>query len=313
MKNAQRLAFATALLTVVLIGLGTFVRASGAGLGCPDWPTCHGGVVPPSDRLALIESSHRFVAALVGVMVIATAYFAWRYYRHSPFTVWTAFATVPLVGFQGLLGAITVIRELPPEIVATHLVTAMLVLTCQLGVAWSMYREDPSRKAPSAAERERGKYVATLAAVALVWLAVTFWVGGYMAESGAATACEGWPTCNGSVLPANDHQEITHMLHRYLAGAAIFIIVPYFIASFRRAEGVWWARPAAAATLVFFIAQVLVGALNVWYTFPDWLVVAHTAIAACIWFGLSTSAILGLYRPVAERTSDPRIARGVPA
>jgi heme A synthase len=313
MKNAQRLAFATAVLTVVLIGLGTFVRASGAGLGCPDWPTCHGGIVPPSDRLALIESSHRFVAAAVGVMVIATAVAAWRYYRHSPFTVWTAFATVPLVGFQGILGAITVIRELPPEIVATHLVTAMLVLLCQLGVAWSMYREDPSRRAPSAAERERGRQVAILAVAALLWLAVTFWVGGYMAESGAATACEGWPTCNGSLLPANDHQEITHMAHRYLAGGAIFILLPYFVASFRRAQGVWWARPVAAGTLVFYVAQVVVGALNVWYTFPDPLTVAHTAIAACIWFGLSTSAVLGLYRPIAERAGAAPLAGRVPA
>jgi heme A synthase len=43
--------------------------------------------------------------------------------------------------------------------------------------------------------------------------------------------------------------------------------------------------------------QVLVGALNVWYTFPDPLTVAHTAIAGGIWGVLSAGAALGFYQP----------------
>src|SRR5215210_7977998 len=108
MTNAFRLGAATCAMTLVLIAVGVYVRASGSGLGCPDWPTCHGGVVPPGNEKSLVEFSHRFTATVVGFMVIGVAAMAWRYYRHSPFTVIVAAATVPLVGIQGLIGALTV-------------------------------------------------------------------------------------------------------------------------------------------------------------------------------------------------------------
>ena len=34
------------LSLIVLTGAG--VRLTGSGLGCPDWPKCYGGTVPPS-------------------------------------------------------------------------------------------------------------------------------------------------------------------------------------------------------------------------------------------------------------------------
>ncbi|MCX7617482.1 heme A synthase [Tepidiforma sp.] len=294
---AQRLAILTAILTVFLIGVGAFVRATGSGLGCPDWPLCHGQAIPPGHQEAWIEFSHRFVASVVGVLVIAVAVMAWKYYRHVPLITWLATATVPLVGFQGLLGAITVVRELPPEIVATHLVTAMVVLSCVIVVAVGMYMEDERHRGFFERTRGIGRVPGAWALAGLGWLAVTFWVGGYMAESGAATACSGWPLCNGGVLPAADDQEITHMLHRYLAGGFVFLVVPALVTAWRRRGDLPWAKPYALALGTLYAAQVLVGALNVWYTFPDPLTVAHTAIAGCIWGVLSAGAALAFYEP----------------
>ena len=306
MKIAQRLALTTCLATLVLIAIGAMVRATGSGLGCPDWPTCHGGVVPPGEKESLIEFSHRFLGSVVGLLVIATAVSAWRYYRRVPFAVWVATASVPLVGLQGLLGAVTVWRELPPEIVATHLITAMIVLSFELAVLVSMYLQDPShadqlRSIASAPTRQIGH-----AAIAcLAWLAAVMWIGGYMAESGASTACTGWPLCNGSVFPSADGQEVTHMVHRYLAGAFVLVIVPLVAMGWRERRRIFWTGPVAMATAVLYIAQVVVGALNIWFTFPDTLTISHTVIAALLWFTLAGAALLTYYVPAKVHETRP--------
>lgn len=306
MRNAQRLAFATALATLLLIAVGAYVRATGSGLGCPDWPTCHGGVVPPGEKQPVIEYTHRFVASLVGLMVIGTAVLAWRHYRHAPFALWTAVLAVPMVVLQGVLGAITVWTELPPEIVATHLLTAMLVLTCELAAAVSMYAEDPSRhRRFTSLSSARIRPAGSMAVFSLTWMAAVLWVGGYMSESGASTACADWPTCNGlAMLPGADDQEITHMLHRYLAAGFGFFIVPFAVMAWRRRGELPWGGELAVAAVTLYAAQVTVGALNVWWAFPDELTVSHTTIAAGVWFTLSAGALLAYYRPAPARTGQ---------
>ncbi|MCH8199947.1 MAG: COX15/CtaA family protein, partial [Chloroflexi bacterium] len=46
LRRAGWLALGAAVLTVGLITYGSWVRTSGSGLGCPDWPLCEGAIVP---------------------------------------------------------------------------------------------------------------------------------------------------------------------------------------------------------------------------------------------------------------------------
>src|SRR2546428_14066225 len=78
MKGFARLASLAVVATYVLIILGGLVRATGAGLAFPDWPLCHGRLIPPPDPLVLIEWSHRFAASIVGLLTLAVAFAAWR-------------------------------------------------------------------------------------------------------------------------------------------------------------------------------------------------------------------------------------------
>ncbi len=311
MRAARNVAFVTCAATLALIAVGVYVRTTGSGLGCPDWPTCHGGFVPPGDRHAIIEFSHRFVAALVGLLVVSTAVMAWRFFRHAPVVLWAALITVPLVGLQGGLGALTVERELPPEIVATHLLLAMLILTFLAIVALGMQIE--VQGGPGSGQRQAGLRIAHRAAAAIVLFAVVVWVGGYMGESGASTACEGWPACNGGILPGNDDQQITHMAHRYLAAALVVPLAAAVTAAWQARGALPWAAAAAGTLAAIYAAQVTVGAFNVWYTFPDALTVSHTVLASALWLTLSGVGVIGFYQPARERGREPLSAVEVPA
>ena len=82
MKAFRAVSAATAVVTYALVVLGGVVRVSGSGLGCPDWPLCHGRLLPPLNVHAIIEYSHRTTASLTSLLVVLTALLAWLGWRH---------------------------------------------------------------------------------------------------------------------------------------------------------------------------------------------------------------------------------------
>ena len=311
MRATRNLAFITCAATLILIGVGVYVRATGSGLGCPDWPTCHGGIVPPHEQEALIESTHRFVAAFVGILVIATAVLAWRHFRGAPAVLWPAIAAVPLVGIQGVIGAITVWEELPAEIVATHLLLAMAILTVMAATALAMFNEIRGGIPPE--QRAAAWRVGQRAILTLALFAAVVWIGGYLGESGGSTACEGWPLCSGGVFPGADDQQITHMVHRYLAALLLIPLVWLIVGAWRERGTLRWGMHVARTAAVVYAAQVAIGALNVLYTFPDALTVTHTVLASVLWLALSAAALLGYSAQAAPREHAPAAPVEAPA
>src|SRR3990170_5230945 len=126
-QGFRLLALAAALSVWALVAVGGIVRVTESGLGCPDWPLCEGRLVPAQQKEPLIESSHRWVAGLVTVLVVLVFVWAWRRYRARRDVVIPALAAVLLVPIQALLGAIVVWLELPGWIVGVHFV---------VGIAW---------------------------------------------------------------------------------------------------------------------------------------------------------------------------------
>src|SRR5918995_809320 len=147
LTSFQKLALWTTGTTYFLIFVGGLVRASGAGLGCPDWPRCFGSWFPPASAAELppafdpsqfnatlmwTEYLNRLLGVAVGLLIFATLVSALRHHRSTPRIVWPTAAAFILVGFQGWLGGVVVEHELAPWLVTVHLVVALVIVSLLL-------------------------------------------------------------------------------------------------------------------------------------------------------------------------------------
>ena len=136
MTSLRRYTYAAFGVACLHLVFGAIVRISGSGMGCGDhWPRCDGQWFPPLDLPTLIEIGHRWVAALVSLVVLAVAIVAWRRHRDEPSLRTPALLALVLLVVQVLLGAVTVKLALPPWIIITHLANAMVLLAVLMTTA----------------------------------------------------------------------------------------------------------------------------------------------------------------------------------
>src|SRR5689334_16517053 len=80
-------AFAACLgaVSLVLVALGGYVRGTGAGLACPDWPLCYGRAVPAELKPGIAqEVGHRYLASIVFLGTLAFSVLAFINRRSYP-------------------------------------------------------------------------------------------------------------------------------------------------------------------------------------------------------------------------------------
>jgi heme a synthase len=259
-NRRARLAALTALtvfLTFDLIVFGAFTRLTDSGLGCPDWPGCYGQVSPlaaapqiqaaeavqPNGPVthskAWIEMIHRYLAMMVGALILVLALATWwERWRpaaviasskpngsHSgtdsnrtrssagtsghdvaaglPLSPWWPTITLVWVLVQGLFGKYTVTLKLYPAIVTLHLMGGLMLLAL-LAFQREAYLQRSAQLPPSL---RRGTWWA------LALLVVQVALGGWVSTNYAVVACTGFPKCSGQWWPAMDFAAGFELLH----------------------------------------------------------------------------------------------------
>jgi heme A synthase len=278
MTGFQRLCLVTCAVVFGLIILGGVVRATDSGLGCPDWPRCHGSFIPRWEKHTLIEYSHRLVASVAGVLVLAILVWTLRSYRRVPALLYPAVVAFALLLFQAGLGGAAVLNELPPEVVAVHLGTAIGILSLLLLITYAAFAlERPRARAPAPPAVGR---------LAMLCAALTFpllVVGSYVAGAGYGLACSGWPLCNNELVPSTDATSVQLVfMHRMLALLAGLAILALTIAALL-SKASPSLKQLTLATLGVFAVQSIVGAANVWTQLADEVSAVHLALASLLW------------------------------
>ncbi len=278
-NNVARLATITASLMFALIVVGSVVRTTGSGLSCPDWPLCHGKLIPPMQFNIFMEWVHRLIALLVGVLLFGTsATIAMRTQTRAKLGGLALLAVV-LYFTQALLGALTVWKLLDPSVVSGHLAVGLLLFSTLVTTAvLAHFQVSPPVPQGPAAPASEGLLALLSVATLAVWLQAV--LGGMVSTNHASLACPDWPKCNGEWFPPLVGLVGLQVAHRI--GAYLLTILLFF-AAFRASRAgdpvVRWVGHLVPRLIVL---QMGIGIANVLMGIPVWVSALHLGNAAAI-------------------------------
>jgi cytochrome c oxidase assembly protein subunit 15/protoheme IX farnesyltransferase len=126
-----------------------------------------------------------------------------------------------------------------------------------------------------------------------------------------------FPACGGEFLPFGRSEALDiHLTHRVFMYVSVVLLLALFLTVVRQrrrlAEAANDLTQRAWLTIVVLVAQVLLGAVNVWAGEHAWLIVAHLAVGTLLWIALIAFAFTLTSVPQAS-AADARRRAGVEA
>jgi heme o synthase len=278
MKFIRRVAWIATVVTYFLIALGGTVLATDSGLSCPDWPLCYGQAYSSGTYHVFLEQFHRFTAATVSILIVLLMIGIIVWARKDRALLTLAIAAPILLAVQIVLGGLTVLWKLPPQVITAHLAAALAIFAIVITIAVLSGKPAPSKEHP--AKTRRFAQLAISNAL-LVYILMLF--GSYVTGSEAGLACLGWPLCAPASWAVSNHLADINILHRVFAVFVGLVMLWTVILGLRR----WRIAPGQAiAGLVggvLFVCQAIVGGLIVLLKEPAFVAGLHLALATAVW------------------------------
>lgn len=305
-QRYERYIWLVLLYTIVVILWGAMVRATGSGAGCGDhWPLCNGEVIPRAPQIeTLIELSHRITSGLLLVLVGWMVYRAFAVYPKGDIVRKGAVATLVFVIIEALIGALLVLFELVAHnasltrafSMAAHLINTLLLLAAiTLTGLWARGVAVPEL-------RNKRRFV--------VWTVVGVLMMMLLGASGGIAAL------GDTLFPATSfvdglYQELDptsnlllrlRVAHPAIAVGTGFVMV--IIAQLFR-NAVPTAAVARTATILIgaYVAQLVLGTINVVLLAPIPIQIMHLFLADVIWITFVVLVGLGFAKDAPSATN----------
>lgn len=314
-RRIRRVATIALGVAFVHVVFGAIVRISGSGMGCGDhWPKCYGSFFPPMDRPDLIiEVSHRYLASIVGLVVLALAIVAIMSRNvarvggaRGPLR--TSVGALIAVIATALLGGLTVKMGNPMVATVAHWILALTLLAL---LVMTLVRAADRHEDARGVSGKTFRVAAAAASVA----AIVVVMGGVTAKyPGAPIACLSFPHCGANpAVPAS--AGYVQMTHRVLAILLVLhLIGTYMALRKRRAVESEEVLQAARIAMVLGVIQILIAGAMIGMKLPPVLRSAHQAVGVAIW--ISTFAYAYMARaaslPVETREVFPEHRKSGP-
>jgi protoheme IX farnesyltransferase len=302
----SRLAWIALGINILIILIGTVVRATNSGDGCGShWPLCNGEANPllsnDPQLKTIIEFTHRITSAIDGPLILTLLIGAFVLFPRGASIRKAAVCTFVLTGVEAFIGAYLVKKGL----VATntsitravwlslHLVNTFFLLASLTATAWFASGGEKLKF------RGQGSVGASLifGIFALILLGV----------SGAVTAL------GDTLFPVKDHADAlqqaatgTHFLqqlrlwHPYIAGSVglYLILIGGLVAYFRPTN---YTRQFAQWLGYIFLTEIAAGFVNVLLRAPVPMQVIHLLLADFTWISLILLSLAGLAQNAPQR------------
>jgi cytochrome c oxidase assembly protein subunit 15 len=300
-RRFLRLATLSVGAMLVVVTSGAFVRLTGSGLGCENWPRCGDTPYPEQGFHAFVEFGNRVVAAIGILFALAT----WIAARRTPEL--PRFARLSALGafLGGLaqipLGGVTVILDLHPLAVMSHFLLALVVVALAVLVAVEAWSHEAGLGASVGSAGIRR---------AVVWLGLPL-CAALVVTGAVATASGPHPGASEDVERLGLGIEETVYWHVRVAavfGISVLVLGAFLMRSRRDAPGVFlvW-----GALVVALLAQAIVGEVQYRNALPWGLVLVHVLLAAAIWTLFVALAIV-LSRPPLPLAEERRAREPLP-
>ncbi len=285
-RTFLRIVTASCVALFLVIASGAFVRLTGSGLGCENWPSCGDRPYPEQGFHAFVEFGNRMVA-LGGIILTLVALLASR--RVPGLSQWGKWAVLGafLVAIAQIpMGGITIALDLHPLAVMTHFLLGLAALGLSLVAVFEAWSLRVGRAAP-AGPRWLRQVVTWAGLPACIALVVT---------GAVATASGPHPGSSDDVERLG--LGIVDTVYVHVRVAAVFgigvLVVGWFLRRIRSEYPgllrIW------IGLLVVLLAQAFLGEVQYRNALPWGLVLAHVILAATIW-AFSLALAYALWRP----------------
>lgn len=190
----------TCFSTLFLIFAGGMVTSTGSGLAVPDWPLSYGSFFPPMVGGVFYEHGHRMIASLVGLCTLILAIWLFRKEKRQWVKTLGLCALFAVI-LQGVLGGLTVLHFLPPELSISHAVLAQTFFVLTIIIAFSQSKE---RAAMEFTSKKENKTFLIISFIFIIFVYGQLFLGALMRHHHAGLAVYDFPTMAGYWIPPMD-------------------------------------------------------------------------------------------------------------
>lgn len=312
-KTYTKLANAALISVLTLIFAGAIVRVTGAGMGCPDWPTCWGMLIPPTSveevnfekldikkfqekaermgrdpstisreslraefnpRHVWTEFTNRLLALPVGFFSLATFIASFRFKKIRPLLFWLSFSGLLLVLTNAWMGARVVYSGISPGVLSTHLALAMALICVLTFCVWA------GAERPLKVKMSRDTRLVRMTVLTLLVLVVTEGILGTQIREMTDELSKTHLDSPRETWIGKLEQSVTYYIHRSFSWVLLLTAVFAFtLAKKHQPDGV---TPSQVGVLAIMFTQMILGLVMAQIHIYSWVQVLHVGLASIL-------------------------------